>query len=87
MWDADKIEVAVLVTHNGGVAPAIALHYAGEASMFDGAIELAAHVAQPTLVAHADHFFEDDPSRTACLAQVSEFFGAMRDGSNPKNGT
>ncbi len=40
MWDADKIEVAALVTHDGVAAPAIPLHYAGEASMFGGAIEL-----------------------------------------------
>ncbi len=54
---------------------------------YSDAIELAGHEAQHTLVAHADHFFEDDPSRAACLAEVSEFFGAMRDGSNSKNGT
>ena len=49
---------------------------------YSNAIELAGHEAQHTLVAHANHFFEDEPSRTACLTQVSEFFIAMRDGSN-----
>ncbi len=41
MWDADKIEVAAIVTHNGMTKPTIPLHYAGKASMFGGAIELA----------------------------------------------
>ncbi len=74
--------------------PTLILHGAADEDVlpelsfaYSDAIELADHQAQHTLVAHADHFFEDDPSRTACLAQVSEFFAAMRNGSNSKNGT
>ena len=50
-----------------------------------GAIELAGRDVQHTLVAHADHFFAADPSRTACVAHVSAFFAAMNDGSDRKN--
>ena len=74
--------------------PTLILHGAADEDVpaelsfaYSNAIELADHQAQHTLVAHADHFFEDDPSRAACLAQVSEFFGVMCDGSNSKNGT
>ncbi len=74
--------------------PTLILHGAADEDVpaelsfaYSTAIELADHQAQHTLVAHADHFFEDDPSRTACLAQVSAFFGGMCDGSNSKNGT
>ncbi len=74
--------------------PTLILHGAADEEVpaelsfaYSNAIELADHEAQHTLVAHADHFFEDDPSRTACLVQVSEFFGAMGDRSNSKNST
>lgn len=83
MHDAAVHDRPTLILHGAAdddVRPELSFAYSD-------AIELADHEAQHTLVAHADHFFEDDPSRTACLAQVSEFFGAMRDGSNPKNGT
>jgi pimeloyl-ACP methyl ester carboxylesterase len=74
--------------------PTLILHGAADEDVpaevsfaYSNAIELAGHQAQHTLVAHADHFFEDEPSRTACLAQVSEFFITMRDGSNSQYGT
>ncbi len=52
---------------------------------YAGAIEFAGRDVQHTLVAHADHFFAADPSRTACVAHVSAFFAAMNDGSDRKN--
>lgn len=42
MWDANKIEVAAIVTKGGSAAPPVMLSYAGEASTFGGQIEIAA---------------------------------------------
>lgn len=72
--------------------PTLILHGAADRSAppelsfaYAGAIELAGRDVQHTLVAHADHFFAADPSRTACVAQMSAFFAAMNDGSDRKN--
>ena len=54
---------------------------------FSGAIELASHDVQHTLVARADHFFTDKSLGEAGITQITRFFAVMNTSSDRSKGS